>query len=71
MDITSFSIEVYFLKDGSFELDEVYMLISKNEEKHLREQEEFMPPNKFVSPIFGGVDINLYKVFGEILPEGF
>lgn len=59
------------MQDDTFERDEIYLLITKKDMASLLDRGEYIPPTSFICDYFGGVKIDLYEVFEEVLPDGF
>ncbi|MCL2170297.1 MAG: Uma2 family endonuclease [Defluviitaleaceae bacterium] len=71
VDVDLHSIEVHLLEDDELKLNELYRVLPKWETQFLIEQQDLIPPTSFTTPVLGGVHIDLYEVFEEILPEGY
>ena len=71
VDIKNFAIEVYRLQSNFLELYEVCMLLSKNNTKHLLEQNKHIPPTGFTTTTLSGVHIDLYEIFQDMIPKGY
>ncbi|MDR2167314.1 MAG: Uma2 family endonuclease [Clostridiales bacterium] len=71
VDSRNFSIEVHLLKDGKLELDDIFILASKEALDNMTAEEMGNINHILKSKQFGGLIVDLYKVFQNVLPEDY
>ncbi|MDR2167010.1 MAG: Uma2 family endonuclease [Clostridiales bacterium] len=71
VDPNNFSIEVYMNNDGKMELDGYYAILPKTDPKFYKEIGQEIPETSFNSLTFPELNIDLYEIFADVLPEGY
>jgi len=62
-------IEVYHNQDGTMVMSDLCAALSQGDIESLQQDGKHVPASSFETSLFGGITIDLYKVFEDILPE--
>jgi len=71
VDPKNFSVEIYLLKDGKLELNEVFTIIPKETIRRMTDEEKTEIIYTFKTSLFDDLEFELLDIFARVMPEDY